>query len=163
MRLIATRERLKAGRPGDGDQGFTGEIAHRTEQRLLKYFWAEIRLDIDRLGLLLEFTKVVVQRPQDWSTQSIRAAHQTNYGASPNIKLSRSRCFACEAAGQLYAHHVIEIQNGGSNTLRNQVPLCFDCHQYLHPWLTEDDRVKPAPEGFESVGDIAARALRGER
>lgn len=133
-------------------------IAEELERRLLAAFWAAARDQGSRLQLLLAFTCVVVRRPQGWDVEAIREAHLTNHGAPDTVKITRTRCFACEGSGQLYAHHVIEIQYGGSNAVRNQVPLCFDCHQYLHPWLTDADRIQPVKRsGFESLGEVMRR------
>lgn len=137
-----------------------GEAAVHLEQRLLATFWAAKRQGADPLLLLLEFTRITIIRPQSWSTEAIRQQHRKNFGAPDTVVLERPRCFGCGGSGQLYAHHIIEIQYGGSNSLRNQVPLCFDCHQFLHPWLTEDDRIAGKPStSFESLGEIFARKL----
>lgn len=158
QRLTVTRQRLKSGRPGEADDHFAAEAADRAEARLLNLFWQLVRQDGDRLGLLLDFGHLVVKRAGSWDAGAVREAHEQRRALSPNVTLTRKRCFSCEADAVLYEHHIIEIQNGGSNALRNRVPLCFDCHQYLHPWLTDDDRA-PAPRktGFESVGEVMAR------
>lgn len=129
----------------------------RAEQRVLNAFWAAAQAVGSRLELLQEYTHVILRRPDDWSPETLRAEHVER---SPSaITLDRKRCFSCGGEGQLYRHHIIELQYGGSNTARNQVPLCFSCHQFLHPWLTDDDR---APQdrrarGFESIGDVMSR------
>jgi hypothetical protein len=136
-------------------------IADLAERHLLNYFWVA-RPD-DPLGLLLAFTRIVVKRPPSWDVEAIRAAHGVNRGQPATIRATHDRCGACGASGQLYAHHIIEIQNGGSNSIRNQFPLCFDCHQYLHPWLTDDDRVGgKRTTSFESLGEIAGRTMRAK-
>jgi hypothetical protein len=55
---------------------------------------------------------------------------------------------------------VIEVHHGGSNSPRNQVNLCFRCHQRLHPWLS-DTVEPPAPiKGFESMRQLTDRTIR---
>jgi hypothetical protein len=51
---------------------------------------------------------------------------------------------------------VIEVQHGGSNVARNQVALCFPCHKYLHPWLTNASGARRRRD-FESLASIADR------
>lgn len=133
-------------------------IATKAEALLLLTFWDMVGSGHQKLELLLAFTRLKVLRPEDWDPEAIRAAHRVNQGAAATIQVDKPHCFSCGARTQLYAHHVIEVQHGGSNNIRNQVPLCFDCHQYLHPWLTEEDRApQPRPKGFESLGSIFVR------
>lgn len=133
-------------------------IATRLEERLLTAFWAAVQRTDDRLGVLLEYTRVVIRREEGWDGEAVRRAHTAHHGIAETIRVDRRSCFGCRVDGQLYAHHIIEIQYGGSNAVRNQVPLCFDCHQYLHPWLTEADRAETTRRGaFEAIGDIVAR------
>lgn len=137
------------------------DVASRLEQRLLSVFWTSVKAGADRLELLLDYTRVVVRREDDWNVDTVRERHARNHGLSPAVDLARVNCFSCSVQAQLYAHHIIEIQYGGSNTTRNQVPLCFDCHQFLHPWLTEDDRLGGKSErGFESLGAVLQRVIR---
>lgn len=128
----------------------------RAEQRALNAFWAAARTE-RRLELLMEYTFITIRRQDGWDAKALRAEHTaTNHGGT--VSLDRKQCFACQAVGQLYRHHVIELQHGGSNSIRNQVPLCFECHKFLHPWLTDADRApSDAVSGFESVGQMISR------
>jgi hypothetical protein len=135
-------------------------ISEAAERHLLKYFWMA-RAD-DPLNLLLAFTRIIVQRAPSWDVDAVRAAHGVNRGQPSTIRVTYDRCGACGASVQLYAHHVIEIQNGGSNNIRNQVPLCFECHQYLHPWLTDDDCISKRNIGFESLAEMMGRFIKTE-
>ena len=142
-------------------------VAEKAEQMLLSTFWFEIRRGYPRLELLLAYTRLKVLRADDWDPEAIRVAHRTNQGQPGSMRLDKACCFSCGANVQLYAHHIIEIQHGGSNTIRNQTALCFDCHQYLHPWLTDADRApKPHTHDFESIGEVLVRhasdAIRGD-
>jgi len=134
------------------------QIAELAERVLLGSFWDHVRGGTPRLPLLLAFTRITITRAPNWNEEAVRTTHGTHHGLPDTIEVTKRRCFACDATAVLYAHHVIEIQNGGSNNVRNQVPLCFECHQFLHPWLTDDDRIEPPRRsGFESVGEIMRR------
>jgi 5-methylcytosine-specific restriction endonuclease McrA len=47
--------------------------------------------------------------------------------------------YSCGNCGKsnlvLQVHHIIEIQNGGSNRLTNLRTLCNECHALNHPWM----------------------------
>ena len=49
------------------------------------------------------------------------------------------RCQDCGRAGGLEAHHVIPLEDGGSNGLGNLTTLCRDCHIRKHQILRQDD------------------------
>ena len=44
----------------------------------------------------------------------------------------KHRCRECGKAGRLEAHHVLELQDGGSNDLDNLSTLCRGCHIRTH-------------------------------
>ena len=154
-RLLAL-DRRKAPAGDEADPEIVPRLAALPEDRVLDWFWGMSRdIRVDRLWLLLQLTYVVIQRPATWDTEAVRREHETQYGGTDTVKLTYRECFACSSRATLYAHHVIEVQHGGSNTWRNKVPLCFPCHQYLHPWLKEDERSRRR-SGMESLGEIAA-------
>jgi 5-methylcytosine-specific restriction endonuclease McrA len=121
------------------------------EPWILSYFWDVIRRGADHMAALVQLTQVTVQRPAAWAPDAVRSAHQ--HGPRG---IATRQCFGCRAERKLYVHHVIEIQHGGSNDPRNRVPLCFSCHQRLHPWLQDE----PARHEFESVREIMPRVLQ---
>lgn len=127
------------------------------EDRILDYFWLMVRKTSERLTVLSWLSQVKVARPPDWSCAKIRREHERN---AAGVTLDRRECFGCGQGGRaLYAHHILEVQHGGSNQVRNKVPLCFQCHKFLHPWLTEEAPVRTT-RGLEVIGDIAPRALQ---
>lgn len=137
------------------DMDIVRRLSALTEDYVLAYFWMMFRKNVDPLELLTQMTRVTITRPASWNPADIRREHERGARTSdPN-----RRCFACSNTQcRFYSHHIIEVYHGGSNNPRNQVPLCFVCHKKLHPWLTEE----PPPShvhGFESVGEIAKRAL----
>lgn len=152
---IDALERRKNHDHGEVDQEIVRRLSALDEARVLVFFWYRVGLSDERLALLLVLSHVVVTRPPTWSYGAIRHAHEQGHGYAGAIHLTRDRCFACEGGPRLYWHHVVEVQHGGSNAARNQVPLCFDCHQYLHPWLVEPPRVRPG--AFESFADLTLR------
>jgi hypothetical protein len=112
-----------------------------TERAAVDEFWHATQDGAaDRVALLRAFAEIAILRPSDWDQEAIRAhAHEH--------RLSADYCFACLRAGTLSWHHIIQIQHGGSNYLRNRVALCRACHQAIHPWL-------PAkPETGRTLGD----------
>jgi 5-methylcytosine-specific restriction endonuclease McrA len=134
------------------------------ETRVLDYFWAGVRQDVDRLALLQQLANVRLERPSDWDMHAIRQdmaglkANNVwgNEGARMTISHDGS-CWCCLSKDKrLYWHHVIQVQHGGSSTPWNLVPICHACHGRVHPWL-------PAPtslenRGFVSVADMARHA-----
>jgi hypothetical protein len=140
------------------------QLSHLPEELIRDWFWSMCRQvpAERRLNVLLVLTRVTVRRAADWDSHAVRAAHGEHFGLSPALWIDRDQCFGCGTGRTpLYSHHVIEIQNGGSNAARNQVTLCFDCHQYLHPWL-EEELYRPRGEGLEQLGDVMAR-IQGEK
>lgn len=71
------------------------------------------------------------------------------------------RCRACgiDVKPVLAAHHVVPVSLGGSDTLRNLVTLCANCHRAVH-WLAAGDRCLE-PHGY-GLGESPAtrRAIR---
>lgn len=126
-----------------------------SEELILTYFWSMRDSDSDPFALLRQVGAVKVRRPSTWDRKAIRREHET--GVSPSKWYGEKRCFCCRTADRrLYFHHVVEVQNGGSNARRNLVPLCFKCHQALHPWLKDE----PAPirtHGLEPVQSVMGR------
>ena len=126
-------------------------LSEMGELSALNYFWLMIREGATPITMLTWLSQVVLTRPVDWDKAVIRQIHERGSGRSC---VGRDQCFGCcNTTARLYLHHVIEIQNGGSNAMRNLVPLCFACHKTLHPWLT----VEPTPkrgEGFIQLRDV---------
>jgi HNH endonuclease len=101
---------------------------------------------VDRLGALKRFAEVAIVRGADWNPVEIRATSQVR-------NLHATACFACRTdARELHWHHVIQIQHGGSNYLRNRVALCAACHAEIHPWLP---KVSRQVKGWSNFADAA--------
>lgn len=105
-----------------------------SEPAALDQFYAEAVPGV-RLAALRRFAEVAIVRPPDWDYAAIR-------NAAPRA-LRMSECFGCRAADvELHRHHVIQVQHGGSNYIRNLVGLCEACHGDVHPWLPRVARLK---------------------
>lgn len=132
-------------------------LSRLPEEYALAWFWMMQGHGAAPMDLLEVMTQVTTERPVKWDPAVIRLQHDTwvaQFG-----KHAGETCFGCKTGRRLYWHHVIELQNGGSNHPRNRVSLCFFCHKQLHPWLTEEptgDRMG----GFESVGNFMRRIGR---
>jgi len=42
------------------------------------------------------------------------------------------RCCECGAGGQVEAHHLIPLAEGGADTAENMITLCLSCHGKRH-------------------------------
>lgn len=131
----------------------TARLSTLGEDSALNYFWVMARDGADPLMVLGWMSQVVIARPDDWNKATVRQQHERGFDTF-GARISKTHCYGCQTSVKnLYHHHIIEVQNGGSNTPRNLVPLCFACHKVLHPWLT----VEPKPTrggGFVPLHDV---------
>ena len=126
------------------------------ELAALNYFWLMMREGAEPMTILAWMSHVVIARPADWDKAAIRQEHELGLGKS---SVDRDQCYGCQSTtANLYFHHIIEIQNGGSNAKRNLVPLCFPCHKRLHPWLTVEPRATRGG-GFVHIGTVIKEML----
>jgi hypothetical protein len=115
------------------------------EEEALNEFWGAVARGDDRLALLRAFAEIAIVRPAGWSVEAIRAE-------GPDPRLRADACFGCLWEGWHW-HHVIQIQHGGSNYIRNFVPLCRTCHGAVHPWL--DQSAPRRTDGWSQIGECA--------
>ena len=78
-----------------------------------------------------------------------REAHQ-RAGTKPRTTVGQ--CWSCSGWADLERHHVIQLQNGGTNWHVNIVRICRECHRHIHPWLSKPveptlhaPRLEPVP------------------
>lgn len=127
-------------------ESITRETLDISEHAALDQFYREAGAS-DRIAALRRFAEIAIVRPADWDVQAIR-------GASAVHNLRASECFVCRTEQHDLAwHHVIQIQHGGSNLLRNRVALCGACHADVHPWLPRVARSKG--DSWVRVGQMA--------
>jgi 5-methylcytosine-specific restriction endonuclease McrA len=114
-----------------------------TEDEALTQFWwhvtQERRHDF-RLAWLRELERTFVDNvlaylDRKHAFQSVRHRRR-RYGW-----LKRATCFCCSKAQAAHTHHVVPMQNGGSNSRRNLVGLCKKCHEDVHPWMKGKPRI----------------------
>ena len=123
------------------------------EPEALNEFWRAVNEPgADRVALLRAFAEIAIVRPSGWDQAAIRAgAHEHG--------LFAMSCFACSGEYSDW-HHVIQIQFGGSNYVRNRVALCVACHSAVHPWLPAISR---RLSGWTQVGDCRPKDTRLRR
>ena len=124
-----------------------------TEIQAVNEFWHQCRQEgADKLALLRAFGEIAIIRSIDWNPERIRAEFQT-------LWVKDVGCFACGKDATVW-HHIIQIQHGGSNYVRNRVPLCEACHGSIHPWLEK----RPRSGGWFSFSDwLGEKNRRGEK
>lgn len=108
---------------------------------------------VDRLELLRQAAQVRLARPPEWDRAAIRAA-------APGVAewLRAEKCWLCRGADhKLYWHHAIQVQHGGSNAVRNLIPICHGCHMTIHPWL--EPSVRCEVRGWTKAVEVAIPAL----
>lgn len=122
-----------------------------SEPAALDEFYREA--ESDRLGALKRFAEIAITRPAEWDFGMVREQ------AAERTLVHHGSCFACRKDGKTISHHVVQIQHGGSNYVRNRVDLCERCHAVVHPWLPQPSTVKPS--GWHSLRDtiVSAREL----
>jgi len=140
------------------DLDLVRRLAALPEVYVLDCFWLMVRHTDERLWVLHQFAAVVLPRPGDWDYAGVRREHEASGSYWRFRGVDESKCFSCECYRRVYRHHIIEVQHGGSNAGKNQVPLCFACHQQIHPWLESEPPAKRS-FGFESIRSIAPRGL----
>jgi hypothetical protein len=129
------------------------EVLTVSEHAALDQFYAEAATG-DRQGALRRFAEFAIAREPGWDVAAVRASCAV-------LTLTARACGCCGGRGRpLVWHHIIQIQHGGSNLLRNRVPLCDPCHMAVHPWL-----VKPLPVrfGWTSLDDLVATGVEALR
>jgi hypothetical protein len=95
----------------------------------LEEFWnraARVLGIVERLMLLQEFAERLVYREQTYS--------QIRKG-SAGIKKPRGMCWGCRSRPAEARHHIVQVQHGGRNVLKNIVCVCRGCHAVVHPWM----------------------------
>jgi len=68
-------------------------------------------------------------------------------------------CFVCGSEAEA-RHHIIELQGGATNSKRNVIPICHQCHALIHPWLSGKSLSKPNKSNLTSRSSRRSK-LRG--
>ena len=71
-------------------------------------------------------------------------------GFSNNIKnkvllWSDRHCCLCKkpCGVDIQVHHILSLEEGGTNDLDNAIPLCYDCHAEVHTKVIQGNSIKP--------------------
>lgn len=156
VRLMAKLQGSTASGRSSAAPDVPRETLPISEEEALNEFWRGAwREDVGRLALLKVFAEIAIVRPADWDYAAVRAA-----GADRRLSAANG-CFVCGGESSHW-HHVIQIQFGGSNYVRNMVPLCAGCHGDVHPWLGLAPKTGRTG-GWTNAGDMAAAMLDGRK
>lgn len=149
LRSVLESNGVGVGRPTKGVSTMVGDSEEMAVcgqvQNLGPY--ASVR---EVMAALIVAAAVVVRRDEYWSYDAIR-----NYEHGPILE---RHCFCCGISRnsvRLIRHHIVQVQNGGSNTKRNLVAICQHCHASIHPWLPKPIR----GTDFVTPFDAAAAAV----
>jgi 5-methylcytosine-specific restriction endonuclease McrA len=118
---------------------------HRAAQRSRHAEWKATPYGPDRLRLLVEWARVSLRGRSASDLSVIRRA----FNASKDQWRGHAgvgKCHACERIGDRVWHHIVQLQNGGSNSPKNLVKVCLPCHAVIHPFLpmTDEDPITAA-------------------
>jgi len=84
-----------------------------------------------KLSLLRNFSAFNAKRPE----YAVRKEKRGKFNKHFHKDLAKkSNCFVCQEQA-VDRHHIVEIQNGGTNHYLNIIPLCRGCHRKIHSWL----------------------------
>lgn len=85
-----------------------------------------------RLEKLIEISNFCSRKatPRDLFTKR-RSFNKNKYKL-----LQLSKCYVCKEKAN-HRHHLVQLQNGGTNIKNNLVGLCEECHAKVHPFMFE--------------------------
>lgn len=132
------------------------------EQAIIDVFYAEASTG-DRIGALKRFAEIAIERPADWDYEAVRLDAPRQYA-----RLHAETCYGCGNHDHvLNWHHIIQIQHGGSNYIRNFVAICGACHSAVHPWLPKQTRSSSSWASFAdmapAIADMVDRGIKSRR
>lgn len=107
-----------------------------------------------RMALLKKWANIVVVRQKNLKAPRDRRSLSEVRAAYRRMWIQRGEygdCWVCRNHALMFNHHVIQLQNGGSNWHLNIVKLCDFCHCEIHPWMK--------PKEFEKEPDLVALIL----
>ena len=134
-----------------------------TQKALLLQFWKRFggkpnRASVynypiqEKLQVLVEYSRMIMPYDCQIPLKVRRERFNKNkHLMHPFRKFGR--CFACGLRAT-DRHHIIQLQNGGINSKKNLVSLCKECHEIIHPEMT--DRSKPQPQTRWNIPELNA-------
>jgi 5-methylcytosine-specific restriction endonuclease McrA len=107
---------------------------------LLERFWRKLPQDAEgRLALLKKYAEIQIKHGRRKRLRRRKAFDRQRE------TMWRDLCHNCLVCGKpaAHRHHIIPIEHGGPNSLKNIAPLSLDCHQAIHAWLkTKNEKRK---------------------
>jgi hypothetical protein len=99
-------------------------------RQFLEYFMSLKTVD-EKLSALREIAGMkFLSTTREWLVE-----RRYKFDKHKNWKLSlNADCAVCHKKAQL-RHHIVQLQNGGTNGHQNLIPLCNMCHEEVHPWM----------------------------
>lgn len=87
------------------------------------------------------------QSLKKWILYHLRLFSTYNYKNDVNyedrrrypIEHNGDLCYVCNENRMWTQHHIFLIKNGGLNWELNKIPICYDCHKLIHPWIPPKD------------------------
>lgn len=87
-------------------------------------------VEVERLAFLLKWA--AFRRRASVSQVERRAKFRRG---NPRGSTLVGVCWCCGGWTEVFTHHIVQLQYGGTNHHRNLVRVCGVCHQRIHPWL----------------------------
>lgn len=100
----------------------------------------------DRLPFLIKWANFKRKNKDTRTLSERRAAYQRG---NPRGLTLVGQCWCCQGWSDVFNHHIVQLQHGGTNDRLNMVRICGECHRGIHPWLpkpTEPTLHEPAKE-----------------
>lgn len=89
----------------------------------------------DRLAFLKRWAATRRKRKDPRSHEELRAAFRRG---NPRGRSLLGKCWCCWLEADVFTHHILQLQHGGTNNRLNFVRICGRCHAEVHPWLKKE-------------------------
>lgn len=127
-----------------------GRVARLTANKAIIRWRQErkacIKAKGNRLALLIKWAAVKVAPNK--RSKSYQESRSTSSKCFIPARNRTGECWSCRCLALLFWHHVIQLQNGGTNWNLNAERICHDCHAKIHPWL---NKISPGLAGAENA------------
>ena len=107
---------------------------HKTYSAMLKSIRKQLRgLDGPaRLFMLTVYSKIYVKNHTKKQRNKCRKSLKKAKDKFWYKKIKWQPCACCGKELNLEVHHIIPINKGGNNDMRNLISVCSDCHRKIH-------------------------------
>ncbi len=61
------------------------------------------------------------------------------------------KCSKCGSCNNIEVHHKIPLSKGGTNNIKNLIPLCHDCHEKIHGFKFGNEKKAPMENYGEQI------------